>query len=140
MASDDVLQVSSTAIEQAVVKGSSKILASMVPGLAQDMKDAIQPAIDKLVTDSGQQVQNDVDTTFEVSNTRSNAQIRIRIQLGPIQGSYQSEVTGSRKVADHTRSYQDARPWEFSDGHWETLNHIPAELALEAGLAALGYE
>ena len=140
MALNDTLQFTPSGLEQAVLKGMPKILATMVPSLSQDMKETIKPAVDKLVTDSGQQVQNEVDVSFAVSNASPTAQIKIRIHLGPITGPYQADVAGSRKVADHTRSYQDARPWEFGDGHWETLNHIPAELAYKAGLAALGYE
>ena len=140
MALDDTLQFPPSDLEQAILKGVPKILGMMVPSLSQEMKETIKPAVDKLVTDSGQQVQNEVDVSFEVSNASPTAKIRIRIQLGSITGPYQADVAGSRKVADHTRSYQDARPWEFADGHWETLNHIPAELAHKAGLAALGYE
>ena len=67
-----------------------------------------------------------------------NAEIIVEVVLGPISGSYTANITGSPKVSDHTRSYEDTRPWEFPDGHWETVNHIPPDIAIDKGWEALG--
>ena len=126
-------------IQESLLKSRSAILkAALGQGLVEQMRDLVKNGIDDLVKLEGQSVDNQVDVRYRLSDQNSIA--ILTVTLGPISGSYTADITGSRKVADHTRSYEDARPWEFPDGHWETLNYIPAEIAEDAGWKALGYE
>jgi hypothetical protein len=126
-------------IQESLLKNRSAIIkAALGQGLAERMRDKVKKGIDDLVLEGDQSVENQVDIRYRLNDRESN--VILTITLGSISGSYTANITGSRKVADHTRSYEDARPWEFPDGHWETLNYIPAEIAKDAGWKALGYE
>ena len=126
-------------IQESLLKNRSAIIkAALGQGLAERMRDKVKKGIDDLVLEGDQSVENQVDIRYRLNDRESN--VILTITLGPISGSYTANITGSRKVADHTRSYEDARPWEFPDGHWETLNYIPAEIAKDAGWKALGYK
>jgi len=126
-------------IKESLLKNRSAIIkAALGQGLAERMRDKVKKGIDDLVLEGDQSVENQVDIRYRLNDRESN--VILTITLGPISGSYTANITGSRKVADHTRSYEDARPWELPDGHWETLNYIPAETARDAGWKALGYK
>ena len=128
-------------IQESLLKSRSAIVkAALGQGLLDKMKQQIIDGIDNLVVadNQGQSVDNQIDARYRITDRESLA--IFTVTLGPISGSYTADITGSRKVADHTRSYEDARPWEFPDVHWETLNYIPAEIAEDAGWKALGYE
>ena len=126
-------------IQEALLKNRSAIIkAALGQGLAEQMRDKVKKGIDNLVLDDDQSVENQVDIRYRLNDRESS--VILTVTLGPISGSYTANIVGSRKVADHTRSYEDARPWEFPDGHWETLNYIPAEIAKDAGWKALGYK
>jgi hypothetical protein len=124
------------AIEDMVQSMRKGLLQAALPAFAEQAKNAVSTTLDELVSIEGQSVDNQVSSRYEI--TDRDATIVIEVILGPISGSYTANVTGSPKVADHSRSYEDTRPWEFPDGHWETVDHIPAAVAIHEGWGTLG--
>lgn len=124
------------AIEDMVQSMRKGLLQAALPKLAEQAKDAVNTTLDELVSIDGQSVDNQVSSRYEI--TDRDSEIIIEVVLGPISGSYTANITGSSKVGDHSRSYEDTRPWEFPDGHWETVNHIPAAVAIHEGWETLG--
>jgi hypothetical protein len=126
------------AIEDALQGMKKGLLKTVLARLGPQYSDKIKEALNDLIQSDGQTVENQVSSRYEINDR--NAEIIINVSLGPISGPYTANISGSSKVTDHSRSYEDSRPWEFPDGHWETLNHIPPAVALEKGWEALGYK
>jgi len=131
-----MLNLAPRAIEDMVQSMRKGLLQATLSRMAPKYGEKIEEALEELVQVDGQTVENQVSSRYEINDR--NAEIIVEVSLGPISGSYTANISGSPKVADHTRSYEDSRPWEFPDGHWETVNHIPPEIALSKGWEALG--
>ncbi len=131
-----MLSLAPRAIEDMVQGMRKGLLQATLSKMAPQYGDKIKEALEELVQSEGQSVENQVSSRYEINDR--NAEIIVEVVLGPISGSYTANITGSPKVSDHTRSYEDTRPWEFPDGHWETVNHIPPDIAIDKGWEALG--
>ena len=116
------------------------MLKVLLPKIVARAEESIKTGLEELVIADGQSVENQISSRYEI-NDRDAVAI-VEVHLGPISGSYTANISGSPKVADHVRTYEDSRPWEFPDGHWETSKHIPSQIALQTGneaLKTLGY-
>ena len=138
-------------------KLKSKLARQLLPKMLENMKNTVQQAVDGIVESEGQSVDNDYSTRFEINDRESTG--IITILLGPISGPFDTVVqahnrttknngldanghtrptSGNNKVSSHTRHYEGERPFQLPNGNWVTSNHIPAELARDAGRKALG--
>ena len=132
-------QIDSFKIEQSILIGpefsNNIIKLNNKVNILEDRAFFMDSLYFSLVTDMVI-IENQISSRYEINDR--NAEIIVEVVLGPISGSYTANITGSPKVSDHTRSYEDTRPWEFPDGHWETVNHIPPDIAIDKGWEALG--
>ena len=138
-------------------KLKSKLARQLLPKMLENMKNTVQQAVDGIVESEGQAVDNDYSTRFEINDRESTG--IVTILLGPISGPFDTVVqahtrttknngldanghtrptSGNNKVSSHTRHYEGERPFQLPNGSWVTSNHIPAELARDAGRKALG--
>ena len=138
-------------------KLKSKLARQLLPKMLENMKNTVQQAVDGIVESEGQAVDNDYSTRFEINDRESTG--IVTILLGPISGPFDTVVqahtrttknngldanghtrptSNQNRISSHTRHYEGERPFQLPNGNWVTSNHIPAELARDAGRKALG--
>ena len=138
-------------------KLKSKLARKLLPKMLENMKGTVQQAVDGIVENQGQSVDNDYSTRFEINDREATG--IVTIILGPISGPFDTVVQAhnrsttnngrdanghtrpsslSHRVVSHSRHYEGERPFQLPNGNWVTSNRIPAELAKDAARKALG--
>ena len=135
----------------------SKLARKLLPKMLENMKGTVQKAVDGIVEDQGQAVDNDYSTRFEINDREATG--IVTIMLDPISGPFETMVQAhnrsttnngrdanghprpsslTHRVVSHSRHYEGERPFQLPNGNWVTSKRIPAELARDAARKALG--
>ena len=132
-------------LEGAISTLKRTVARQVLPKMIEDLENKVQKAVDVIVEDQGQSVNNTYSHEYAINDTE--ATVTITISLGPISGPFDTVVQGhsrstknndKAKVSSHTRHYEGERPFQLSNGSWVTSSSIPIELARDAAQKALG--